>query len=113
MNYKVNGFDLRNLATRGSSEKTRALGKLIQDTEGKVGDDLRMAGDRIMATDHKMAPKIHEMLFGKEGEGKDKKKNDTSYMFTDKTSGDYGDVDDSAQAMAYQKRMLMGKKKDG
>ena len=31
MNYKVNGFDLRGLATRGSSEKTRALGALIKD----------------------------------------------------------------------------------
>ena len=113
MDYKVNGFDLRNLATRGSSEKTRALGALIKNTEGREGDSLRMAGDAIKAADHKMAPKIHEMLFGKESESNNKKEDDNSYMFTDKTYGDYGDVDDSAQAMAYQKRMLMGKKKDG
>ena len=111
MNYKVNGFDLRNLATRGSNEKTRSLGALIQDTEGKEGDDLRMAGDRLMASDHKLAPKIHEMLFGKGAKGSDRN-DDENIGFTDKTYGDYGDADQSDKAMAFQK-LMMSKKDNG
>ena len=111
MNYKVNGFDLRGLATRGSSEKTRALGALIKDTEGKEGDDLRMAGDRLMASDHKMAPKVHEILFGKGAKGSDRN-DDENIGFTDKTYGDYGDVDEFDKAMEFQK-LMMSKKNNG
>ena len=110
MNYKVNGFDLRNLATRGSDEKTRALGALIKNTEGKEGDRLRMAGDAIKAADHKMGPKIHEMLFGKGEKGSDRD-DDENIGFTDKTFGDYGDAPDD-KAMAFQK-LMMSKKDNG
>ena len=89
MNYKINGYDIRNLANRGGDVKTRALGKLIKNTEDKEGDSLRMAGDAIKAADHKMAPKIYEMLFGTEGIDINTDDNEM-FNFTDTSYGDYG-----------------------
>ena len=105
MDYKIGTFDLRRLKGNAGRDQT-ALGSLIVNTQGKTGERLRMAGDKLLASNHKHAPMIHEHLFGKE-EGKEEKKYNPN--FTDNTLGDYGDADDSREGLKYQQHVIRRK----